>query len=46
MRIRIAADHGGFEMKVYLTTALKAPVMRWLTSAPMSWLQEMTTRIL
>lgn len=24
MRIGIAADHGGFEMKVYLTTALKA----------------------
>jgi len=24
MRIGIAADHGGFELKVYLTTALKA----------------------
>ena len=24
MRIGIAADHGGFEMKMYLTTALKA----------------------
>jgi len=24
MRVGIAADHGGFEMKVYLTTALKA----------------------
>ena len=24
MRIGIAADHGGFELKAYLTTALKA----------------------
>ena len=25
MRIGIAADHGGFELKVQLTAALKAP---------------------
>ena len=24
MRVGIAADHGGFELKVYLTSALKA----------------------
>jgi len=45
MHIGIAADHGGLELKVQLTAALKPPVMGWRTSAPMSWLQEMTTRI-
>jgi hypothetical protein len=29
MRIGIAADHGGFELKFQLTVVLKDAVMRW-----------------
>jgi len=46
MHIGIAADHGGFALKVQLTTDFKAVGYEWLTSALMSWSQEMTTQIL
>jgi ribose 5-phosphate isomerase RpiB len=46
MRVGIAADHGGFELKAYLITTLKAQDMKWQTTARMKWIQEMTTQIL
>jgi hypothetical protein len=46
MCIGVAADYGGFELKVYLTAALRATVYEVVDSEHMSWLQEMTIRIL
>ena len=38
MRMGIAAGRGRFRLKVQPGAALGAAVMRWRTSAPMSWL--------
>ena len=46
MRIGIAADHGGFELKVQLAAVLKATGYDLADFGAMDWLREMTTRIL
>ena len=46
MRVGIAADHGGFELKVYLTAALKAAGYEVVDFGAHELVTEMTTRIL